>query len=215
MIRGDRHPDRKHRKSAVRIFSDWLLQKSSQKSSPSGKLAGSWQHSTIGCIIANKLQGTADFLTRSILFLYRRGRKNIFKEAHTSGWNCSTQTPFHPSDNTRFRGSNEWSSFSVSDTKGTGQIKIFLKICSFQSRRDWIGQQTLSRYCPFQKRASLKVVILRCILYYSGSSGRKGGIHVIITEYSVLCIYTLFKKLEVFPSPAGMSLTKLSLAGNN
>ena len=45
-------------------------------------------------------------------------------------------------------------------------------------------------------KVGLKVVILRCILYYSGSSGRKGGIHVIITEYSVLCIYTLFKKLE-------------------
>jgi hypothetical protein len=27
--------------------------------------------------------------------------------------------------------------------------------------------------------------------------------------------YTLKKRLAVFPSPAGMSLTKLSLAGNN
>jgi hypothetical protein len=27
--------------------------------------------------------------------------------------------------------------------------------------------------------------------------------------------YTVKKKLAIFPSPAGMSLTKLSLAGNN
>jgi hypothetical protein len=31
----------------------------------------------------------------------------------------------------------------------------------------------------------------------------------------IIMAYTVKKRLTVFPSPAGMSLTKLSLAGNN
>ncbi len=32
---------------------------------------------------------------------------------------------------------------------------------------------------------------------------------------NILYIHTVKKRLPVFPSPAGMSLTKLALAGNN